>query len=169
MTIKNALTIDVEDYYHVTNFERDINRDDWPSYESRVVESTRKILRLLDRYNTKATFFVLGYVAQQHPELVREIDAAGHEIGSHTYWHRMLYHLTREQFRDDLRKSRDLLQDLTGKPVTSFRAPSFSVVRSTMWALQVLADEGFTIDSSIFPDQPHQLRDSGGLAGAVLD
>jgi polysaccharide deacetylase family protein (PEP-CTERM system associated) len=151
MPLTNALTIDVEDYYQVSNFERDINRDDWPQYESRVVESTRRILDLLNRYDTKATFFVLGYVAHQHPELVSEIDAAGHEVGSHTYWHRMLYHLTRQQFRDDLRQSRDILQDLTGKPVTSFRAPSFSVVRSTTWALEILADEGFTIDSSIFP------------------
>ncbi len=162
MDIVNAMTIDVEDYYHVTNFERDINRDDWPKYTSRVVESTRKILRLLDRYDTKATFFVLGYVARQHPELVLEIDEAGHEVGSHTFWHRMLYHMTRDQFRDDLRQSREILEDLTGKPVTSFRAPSFSIVRSTTWALRVLAEEGFTADSSVFPVN----RSNYGIPGA---
>lgn len=162
MKIRNALTIDVEDYYQVTNFERDISRDDWPNFESRVVQNTHKILRLLDQHNVKGTFFVLGYVAERHPELVRDIDSAGHEIGSHTYWHRMLYHMTREQFRDDLRQSREILEGLIGKAVTSFRAPSFSIVRSTMWALEVLAEEGFTVDSSIFPVD----RTNYGVPGA---
>ena len=151
MAIQNALTIDVEDYYQVTNFEVQINRDNWHQYESRVVESTRRILRLLERYGVHATFFVLGYVADRHPDLVREIDAGGHEIGSHSYWHRLVFRLMQREFREDVRRSKAVLEDLIGKPVTAFRAPSFSILKHSMWALDILADEGFTVDSSIFP------------------
>ncbi len=151
MAIQNALTIDVEDYYQVSNFEVDIPRENWPSFPSRVVKNTERLLDILDRNLVKATFFVLGYVAEQHPGLVRSIDNAGHEIGSHSYCHRLIHRLSPDEFRQDLRKSRDLLQDLLGKPVTAFRAPSFSINRESMWALDVLAEEGFTSDSSIIP------------------
>lgn len=151
MPIQNILTIDVEDYFQVTNFEVDIRREDWPSFPSRVVDSTRRLLRLLAEGDVRATFFVLGYVAEHHPQLVREIDAAGHEIGSHSYWHRLIYNLTPAEFRQDLRRSRDVLQDLLGKPVTAFRAPSFSITNRSQWALEILAEEGFTVDSSVFP------------------
>ena len=106
---------------------------------------------MLAAHDVRATFFVLGYVAEQHPELVREIAAAGHEIGSHSYWHRLIFQLTPDEFREDLRRSRDLLQDLTEKPVTSFRSPSFSITQQSLWALEILVEEGFEIDSSIFP------------------
>lgn len=162
MPIQNALTIDVEDYYQVSNFERHISRQDWPRYPSRVVPNTRRVLEALEHSGVKATFFVLGYVAQQHPALVREIEAAGHEIGSHSYWHRLIYELTPDQFRDDLRRSRDLLQDIIGKPVTAFRAPSFSITGASLWALEILAEEGFTVDSSIFPVRHHRY----GIPGA---
>ena len=156
MIIRNALTIDVEDYYQVSGFERDIRREDWDSFPSRVVQNTRRILALLGRRRVMATFFVLGWVANRFPGLVREIDEAGHEIGSHSYWHRLVYDLTPNEFRDDLCRSRDVLQDITGKPVTSYRAPSFSITSQSLWALDVLVKEGFKIDASVFPIRHHR-------------
>ncbi|MDC0937160.1 DUF3473 domain-containing protein [Pirellulales bacterium] len=149
--VRNALTIDVEDYFQVSGFEQDINRDDWPAYEPRVERNTHRILQLLDDQQVHATFFVLGWVAERFPQLVRDIDDAGHEIGSHSYWHRLTYDLSPEEFRQDLARSRDVLEDLIGKPVQSFRAPSFSITNRSLWALDILAEEGFTVDSSIFP------------------
>jgi polysaccharide deacetylase family protein (PEP-CTERM system associated) len=156
MTMRNALTIDVEDYYQVSGFERDIRRDDWEKYPSRVVQNTRRILSLLEDRGVRATFFVLGWVAERFPKLVHEIDNAGHEIGSHSYWHRLVYNLTPREFRDDLCRSRDLLQTITGKPVNSYRAPSFSITSESLWALDILADEGFKIDASVFPIRHHR-------------
>ena len=172
--MQNALSIDVEDYYQVSNFEKQIDRSHWPRYASRVVPNTQRLLELLARHGVQATFYMLGYVAERHPELVRQIDAAGHEIGSHSYWHRLVYDLSPDEFRDDLRRSRDVLQDLTGKPVTTFRAPSFSITKRSLWALEILAEEGFTTDSSIFPvrhgrygipdapSEPHELQFAAG-------
>ena len=151
MSICNALTIDVEDYYQVSNFEREISRDDWPSFSSRVVANTHRILSLLEAYDVRATFFILGYVAKQHPDLVKEIAVAGHEIGSHSYWHRLVYTLSPTEFRDDLRRSRELLEDISGLQVSSYRSPSFSITKQSLWALDILAEEGFQVDSSIFP------------------
>ena len=162
MTIRNALTIDVEDYFQVTGFERDIRREDWGTYPSRVAPNTLRILALLRRRGVRATFFVLGWVADHHPDLVREIDEAGHEIGSHSYWHRLVYNLSPKEFRDDLCRSRDLLQDITGKSVTAYRAPSFSITTQALWALDILAEEGFKVDMSIFPTYHHRC----GIPGA---
>lgn len=151
MNRRNALTVDVEDYYHVSAFERQIARTDWGGYESRVVANTHRILSLFDQHHTYATFFVLGWVAERFPELVREIQACGHEIGSHGYWHSLLYRLTPEQFREDLVRGRDVLEDLTGQSVVAYRAASFSITKQSLWALEILAEEGFRFDSSIFP------------------
>ncbi len=158
----NALTVDVEDYYHVSAFEGAVRRDGWDQYTSRVVDNTQRLLELLARHGVKATFFVLGWVAERYPELVREIDVAGHEIGSHGYWHRLIYRQTNDEFRDDLRRSRDLLEELVGRPVTAYRAPSFSITRQSQWALQVLSEEGFLVDSSVFP----VYHDRYGIPGA---
>ncbi len=147
----NAFSVDVEDYYHVTAFEKRIHRNDWDRYESRVVDNTRRILQLLCRHNVKATFFVLGWVARHYPELVREIHEKGHEIGSHSLEHRLVYQLTPEEFRRDLRESRDMLAEIIDQPVTAYRAPSFSITKQSLWALDILVEEGFTIDTSIFP------------------
>jgi polysaccharide deacetylase family protein (PEP-CTERM system associated) len=147
----NALTIDVEDYYQVSAFEKDVARTDWDRYESRVVANTQRVLRSLDEAQTKATFFVLGWVADHHPELVREIHRAGHEIGSHSYWHRLVYEQTPDEFRADLVRSRDVLEQIVGESVTAYRAPSFSITKKSLWALEILCEEGFTCDSSIFP------------------
>ena len=151
MPTLNAFTVDVEDYYHVSAFERQIERSHWERYDSRVAANTLRALDLLDRHRTKATFFVLGWIAQRWPDLVREIHRRGHEIGSHSYWHRLIYDQSPEEFRRDLRWSRDVLQDAIGAPVRAHRAPSFSITRQSLWALRILAEEGFLMDSSVFP------------------
>jgi polysaccharide deacetylase family protein (PEP-CTERM system associated) len=158
----NALTIDVEDYYHVSAFEKCVKRSDWDRYESRVVASTHRILDVLEAASVRATFFVLGWVADRHPQLVRTLHAAGHEIGCHGYWHRLVYDQTPTAFREDLCRARDTLQDLIGERVVAYRAPSFSITDRSLWALDVLLEEGFRIDSSIFPTY----HDRYGLAGA---
>lgn len=151
MELKNALTVDVEDYYHVSGFEDHIDRGDWGRYESRVVASTHRVLAILDEHKIRGTFFVLGWVADRHPELVRDIHSSGHEIGSHGYWHQLVYRLTPEEFRADVARGRDVLEQLIGQPVVAYRAPSFSITRRSLWALDILASEGFRFDSSIFP------------------
>ena len=150
-TVEGIFTVDVEDYYQVTAFEKYIQREDWGTFESRVEANTHRILDLLARHDVRGTFFVLGWVAQRHPQLVRDISNCGHEIGSHTFWHRLIYNQTPEDFRSDVRESRDLLQELTGQSVLAFRAPTFSITSRSLWALDILAEEGFRIDSSIFP------------------
>ncbi len=147
----NAMTIDVEDYFHVSAFADRIAARDWPSYESRVEQNTLRLLRLLDKHDVRATCFILGWVAERHPQLVRDIAAAGHEIGCHSYWHRLVYDLTPDEFREDTRQARDLLSDITGEPVTLYRAPSFSITERSLWALDILGELGFEIDSSVYP------------------
>ena len=120
----NAFTVDVEDYFQVSAFEEQIPRDQWDRWESRVEANTHRILELLDRHEVKGTFFVLGWVAERHPRLVREIHACGHEIASHGYWHRLIYQQTPEEFRVDLRRSRDVLQETIGQPVTRTEPPA---------------------------------------------
>lgn len=149
--VLNAFTVDVEDYFQVSAFESGIERANWDDYESRVTENTGRILDLLGRHDIRGTFFVLGWVASKHPELVQRITAAGHEVASHGYWHQLVYRQTPDEFRADLVRSRDVLQDITGQPVTAYRAPSFSIVTRSLWALDVLVEEGFRVDSSIFP------------------
>lgn len=170
----NALTIDVEDYYHVAAFESCVARADWDCYESRVAANTYRLLDLLDARGVKATFFVLGWVAERHPALLREIDNRGHQIGCHSHWHRLVYQLSHAEFRRDLCHSHEVIAQALGRPVPLYRAPSFSITRQSWWALQILAEEGFTIDSSIVParhdlygvpDAPttlHQISTPGG-------
>ena len=147
----NIFTVDVEDYFQVSAFEKHVDRDCWDQWESRVAANTHRILELLDRHGVRATFFVLGWIAERYPELVREIHACGHEIGSHGYWHRLIYGQTPADFRSDLRRSRDVLQDAIGCRVTAHRAASFSITRQSLWALEILVEEGFKADSSVFP------------------
>lgn len=147
----NALSFDIEEYFQVEAFARIVARDAWPQLPSRVVDSTRRVLDLLDRHATSATFFVLGWVADRHPRLVREIADRGHEVASHGYGHRMLTSMTPPEFRVDVRRAKAAIEDAAGVAVTGYRAPTFSVVRRTLWALAVLAEEGFHYDSSIFP------------------
>ncbi|MCA9213415.1 MAG: DUF3473 domain-containing protein [Planctomycetales bacterium] len=151
MKILNAFTVDVEDYFQVSAFENDIQRRSWDRFPSRVERSTLRLLELLSDYDIRATFFVLGWVAKRNPDLVRAIDDAGHEIASHSYWHRLIYNVTPRQFREDLRRSKQVLEDIVGKPIDIFRSPSFSITKKSIWALDILVEEGFKIDSSVFP------------------
>jgi polysaccharide deacetylase family protein (PEP-CTERM system associated) len=141
----------VEDYFQVSAFERDIDRANWGDYLSRVVANTLRLLETLADRQIRATFFVVGWVAEKHPDLVAAIHDAGHEIGSHSYWHRLVYQLSPDEFRRDLTRSRQVLEDTIGQPVQLFRAPSFSITRKSLWALDILVEEGFTVDSSVFP------------------
>ncbi|MBI3466174.1 MAG: DUF3473 domain-containing protein [Planctomycetes bacterium] len=152
----NAFSVDVEDYFQVTAFEGDISRRDWDRFECRVVANTRRLLRLLAGHGVHATFFVLGWIADRYPELVREIAQAGHELASHSYWHRLIYQMSPEEFREDLLRSRESLETAAGQRIDAFRAPSFSITRQSLWALEILAEEGFRIDSSIFPTRHHR-------------
>ncbi len=147
----NALTVDVEDYYQVSAFEPYLDRSDWERCESRVVPSTRRILRLLDKHNVRATFFILGWIAERFPDLVREIAQQGHELGCHGHEHRLVYQMTPDQFRADLTRARDAITAAAGTPVVCYRAPSFSITRRSLWALEILAEQGIRFDSSIFP------------------
>jgi polysaccharide deacetylase family protein (PEP-CTERM system associated) len=151
MAIINAFTVDVEDYYQVSAFKRHVSRDQWDQYESRIEANTRRMLSLLSRHGVKGTFFVLGWVGSRYPQLVREIHQAGHEIASHGYWHRLIYNQTPKEFRADIRLSRKVLEDIIGVQVYIYRAPSFSVTERSRWALEILVEEGFSVDSSVFP------------------
>jgi polysaccharide deacetylase family protein (PEP-CTERM system associated) len=144
-------TVDVEEYFQVSALEGVVRREDWPTYESRVVPSTMRLLETLDRHGTHGTFFVLGWVAERHPDLVRVIASAGHEVASHGWDHQRVTRTTPDQFRDSVRRTRELLEDLAGEPVLGFRAPSFSIVPGREWALDILVEEGYAYDSSLFP------------------
>lgn len=144
-------TVDVEEYFHVSAFEPYICRDRWDELDSRVRGSMDRLLQLLDQHGARGTFFVLGWIAERHPQLVRELAATGHEVASHGSDHRRVTHQTAEQFRASVRDSKAMLEQLTGTPVLGFRAPSFSIVPGREWALDVLLEEGYRYDSSLFP------------------
>ncbi len=160
----NALTVDVEDYFHVSGFDKCISRDDWPRMESRVESNTHRLLDCLAEADVRGTFFILGWVAERHPGLVRAIRAAGHEIGCHSHGHRLIYEQTPDEFRSDLRRGIGVLEDLVGERITAYRAPSFSITRQSLWALDVLIEEGITLDSSIYPTH----HDRYGIPGTPL-
>jgi polysaccharide deacetylase family protein (PEP-CTERM system associated) len=149
--VLNAMTIDVEDYFQVSAFDEVLPRARWDEMESRVVRNTERLLEIFAGAGVRATFFVLGWVAERHPGLVRQIAAARHEIASHGYGHRLVYDQAPDAFREDLRRSKDLLQSAAGAPVIGYRAPSFSITLRSLWALDVLIEEGFEYDASIFP------------------
>jgi polysaccharide deacetylase family protein (PEP-CTERM system associated) len=149
--IVNALTVDVEDYFQVSAFEGRVSRHEWSGFEARVDRNTDRLLEMFATADVRATFFVLGWVAERHPALVRRIVQAGHELASHGYEHRLVYSESRDLFREDLRRSRAALQSIAGVPVLGYRAPSYSVTRESMWALDVLIEEGYVYDASIYP------------------
>ena len=170
-------TVDLEEYFQVSAFEPHVARSEWDRFESRVVGQVDRLLNLLARHEARATFFVLGWVAQRRPELIRALAGAGHEIASHGWDHVRVTHQTPHQFRESIRRSKDLLEEITAHPVLGFRAPSFSIVAGKEWALDVLVEEGYRYDSSLFPvrrpgygypnglSHPHWLdRPSGRLA-----
>lgn len=173
----NALTIDLEDYYQVSSFEGVVKRDDWDKYESRIEYNTYRILQILDSVcpsphgedlscgltsspaasrlapngSIKATFFCLGWVAERYPELILEICQQGHEIACHGYEHKLIYTQSRDEFREDIRKAKAILEDITGGEILGYRAPSYSITKKSSWSFEILAEEGFKYDSSIFP------------------
>jgi polysaccharide deacetylase family protein (PEP-CTERM system associated) len=147
----NAMTVDVEDYFHVQAFAGVIDRSDWQCYPSRVERNTLRLLEMFACRQVRATFFILGWVAERFPALVQAICKAGHRIGCHGYAHRVIYEGDEMDFRNDVRRARHIIEDITGIRVTSFRAPSYSITSATLWAFEVLGEEGFEYDSSIFP------------------
>jgi len=151
----NLLSIDVEEWFQVENLKVAISRGSWDKCESRIVRSTRKILKILKDNNTNATFFVLGWVASKFPNLIREIDRNGHEIACHGFNHKLIYNETREEFKNDILKAKDILESIIGKDVIGYRAPGFSITKNSLWTTEVLKDCGFQYDSSIFPVSFH--------------
>lgn len=145
------LTVDVEEYFQVSAFEQAVPRAFWNDYQSRVAGSVTEVLELMERRQARGTFFVLGWVASRLPAVVRSIESAGHEIASHGWDHRRVPAQTPEEFRESVRRTKAVLEDITGKPVLGFRAPSFSVLPGHEWALEVLLEEGYRYDSSLFP------------------
>jgi len=167
----NILTIDVEDYYHVSVFEPIVKRDDWEKYQSRVVGNTRAILGILREFGAKATFFVLGWVAERYPQIVKDIEQDGHEVASHSYDHRLTYDQSRETFRENIRKTKAILESVISNEVSGYRATSYSITERSLWALDVLAEEGFLYDSSIFPivHDRYGIPDAERFPHVVLD
>ena len=175
-TIRNALTVDVEDYFHTEAMSAIVPREDWDGMPSRVEANTRRLFDLLAKHNVRATMFFLGWVAERFPQLVREAVERGHEIGCHSYWHRAIFRLTPEEFREDTHRAKSVIEQAGGVAVRGYRAPSFSLVPGTEWAAQVLVKEGFTYDSSVNPVRhdfysnanaprtPHRIAD-----GALLE
>jgi polysaccharide deacetylase family protein (PEP-CTERM system associated) len=168
MPLVNALTIDIEDYFHIHAFSDVIHQDDWDSFEPRVEQNTHRLLDLLDSvknhelsamncelgsagYQPRATFFILGWIAERYPALVKEIQARGHEVACHGYGHQRIHTQTSKEFREDVRRSKEVLENVTGTEVIGYRAPTYSINKNTIWALEILFELGFRYDSSFFP------------------
>ncbi|HZI73923.1 MAG TPA: polysaccharide deacetylase family protein, partial [Gemmatimonadales bacterium] len=162
-----AMSVDVEDWFQVENLKPVVARASWDSRETRVVRNTSRILELLHAHGAHATFFVLGWIAERQPGLIRQIAEEGHEIASHGYGHDLVYTLSQTEFRADVERGKKLLEDATGQRVIGYRAPSFSI---TDWAVGILQELGFEYDSSLFPTVAHDRygRLSGVDAGQPI-
>ena len=160
-----VLSFDIEDWFHLIEVDATSDTSGWDSFPSIVVDRTRQILDLLSEFNVRATFFMLGWVADRHPELVPMIAERGHEIGTHSFWHRKVFELTPDVFRDDLRQSIEVIEDQhPGVKVKGFRAPSFSITPGTEWAFDVMKELGIEYDASLFPAN----RAHGGYPCALV-
>ena len=178
VSVVNAMTVDVEDYFQVSAFEGFAPRYRWHEFECRVEANTERLLSIFDDTKIKATFFILGWVAERYPHLVREIAQRGHELASHGYLHRLVYDTTREGFREDIRKAKGLIESASGGHVFGYRAPSYSITPRSLWALDILIEEGYRYDASIYPihhdrygippspRQPYVIRRA---AGAIME
>jgi polysaccharide deacetylase family protein (PEP-CTERM system associated) len=162
MAMKNALSIDVEDYFHVSGFDDVIDRDKWDEYPVRFQIGMGKILSVLDRHDVKATFFFLGWIADRYPETVADVARRGHEIAIHGYAHRLVYRQRPDEFADDLARALAAVRKTYAGPILGYRAPTFSIRGDTLWALEIIKDFGFRYDSSILPVK----RRRYGIAGA---
>ncbi len=158
----HILTFDLEEHFQASRFDSPMRRRSWSTSQSRVQVSVERILELLAHHSTKATFFSLGWLAEQHPSVIREVSAAGHEIACLGYGHELVGAQTPQRFREDIRRAKDILEDVTGHQVVGFRAPSLSITAHTPWALQIVAEEGFLYDSSVLPIR----HDLAGIPGA---
>lgn len=170
----HLFSVDVEEHFQVSAFDRILSRDDWNRQPSRVEANTDRLLGLMDEHGVFGTFFTLGWVADRNPGLIRRIVSQGHEVGSHTWWHRRVFQGSPQEFREEVRSSKARLEDTSGVPVRGFRAPSFSILPGTEWAFDVLLEEGYQYDSSLFPIRrrgygypsappvPHRLLRSAG-------
>jgi polysaccharide deacetylase family protein (PEP-CTERM system associated) len=147
----NILTVDVEDYFMVSAFSNIVKTDTWDHYSSRVERNTMRVLDILDKSGAKGTFFILGWIAERYPQIVKEIDRRGHEIGCHSYLHKLVYEMSSEDFKEDTVKAKDILENIIGKKIFGYRAPSYSITKKSFWALEVIREAGFIYDSSIFP------------------
>jgi polysaccharide deacetylase family protein (PEP-CTERM system associated) len=174
--VPHAFSVDLEDWFHVLNLTSVVPQHSWDEQESRVEKNVRKLLDLLEINSTRATFFVLGWVAEKHPQLIRDVAEAGHEIASHGMLHQLIYKMTPDEFRTEMIESKSLIEDVVGKEVIGFRASNFSITRGSLWALDILAEVGFKYDTSIFPfrrrrygiadspKRPHVRRLSNGMS-----
>jgi polysaccharide deacetylase family protein (PEP-CTERM system associated) len=160
------MSIDLEDWFCVYNFEGVIPRDQWASLDSRVERNTTALLDLFDRYRVKATFFVLGWVAERHPDLIREVERRGHELATHGYSHRLITKMTQTEFEQDLARSLETLARISSQRILGFRAPSFSVTEKTLWSHLIMARFGLVYDSSVYPIGMHP---DYGIATAPLE
>lgn len=149
--IKNAMSVDVEDYFQVSAFEGSVSRNDWAEMKSRVEHNTDRILAMFDEHDVKATFFVLGCIAEQYPQLIKRIAENGHEIASHGYSHVRVINQGQDQFREDVTKTKTILEDISGSLVKGYRAASYSINSKNIWALGVLKETGHAYSSSIYP------------------
>ncbi len=165
LMIRHFFTVDVEEHFQVSAFEPYVSRDSWDRHESRVSSNAMRLLEILDRHGTTATFFTLGWVAERYPDLVRRIANAGHEVASHGYGHQRITHITPDEFRSDVRRAKQVLEEASGSPVLGYRAPSYSLVRGLEWALDILIEEGHQYDSSLFPVR----RPGYGYAGGARE
>lgn len=150
-TRTNAMTVDVEEYFTVQNLDHVVTRDRWPAQPLRSDAQTRRLLDLYDLHEVKATFFVLGWVAERQPSLVKEIHERGHEVAAHSHWHRLVFDLEPDEFREDTRRNKSFLEDLIGAEVIGYRAPTYSITERSLWAHEILVELGFRYSSSIFP------------------
>lgn len=174
--LRHVLTVDLEEYFQVETFSKYIPKKDWDRYPGRVEEPTVRLLDLLDAHRAQGTFFVLGWLAERKPDLVRRIADRGHEIASHGFGHTMVTKMAPQEFRQDIRKSKAVLEQITGRAVKGYRAPTFSIVKKTSWAYPILSEEGYRYSSSVFPvrhdrygwpefgDEPREMA-SGGSGG----
>ena len=150
-SVINAMTVDVEDYFQVSAFEGHIAKSEWDILQHRVMNNTLRILDLFAQKKVKATFFTLGWVAERYPQLIKRIVSEGHELASHGYEHIRVTEQTPEQFRFDIKKTKKLLEDISGQAVIGYRAASYSIMERNLWALQILEEEGHLYSSSIYP------------------
>ncbi len=162
MKKKNAMTVDVEDYFQVSAFESYVSKDSWDTIPHRVEKNTNRILDLFNEHQVKATFFTLGWVAERYPDLVKRIVKDGHELACHGYEHIRVTEQTKGEFRKDVSKTKKILEDLSGQEIKGYRAASYSIGEKNLWALDVLNNEGFKYSSSIYPVK----HDLYGMPGA---